>query len=96
MTKHVGLLSVESTSGSGTRFCLFIPVSDSSTTTLKFEKQAICSGSGNILVMDDDAVVPEAVEAMLETLGYEVELNSDGEEAIARYIAALQSDSPFD
>jgi CheY-like chemotaxis protein len=46
--------------------------------------------------MDDDEVVLQVVGAMLEDLGYEVELALDGQAAISRYADAWQSARSFD
>lgn len=96
MKKHEGHLAVESTPGAGTTIRFYIPASDSPATSPEAVDPTIFSGSGTILVVDDDVLVLQAVEAMLENLGYEVELAADGEEAVAKYIKARQSGRPFD
>ena len=53
-------------------------------------------GKVRVLVMDDDAVVRSVFKRMLERLGYEVELATDGDQAVALYRAALQRRQPFD
>jgi CheY-like chemotaxis protein len=51
---------------------------------------------GRILVMDDEELIRDVVSSMLEYLGYEVDLASDGQEALDKYRDALQSGSRFD
>ncbi|GAG16500.1 unnamed protein product, partial [marine sediment metagenome] len=51
---------------------------------------------GRILVMDDEQVVRKVAARMLEHIGHEVELASDGAEAIKLYKKARQKGRPFD
>lgn len=51
---------------------------------------------GRILVMDDEELIRDVVSSMLEYLGYEVELSSNGEEALQKYSKALQGEKRFD
>lgn len=46
---------------------------------------------GRVLVVDDDEAVRSSIRLTLETLGYEVDEASDGEEGVS-----LQKSSPFD
>jgi two-component system cell cycle sensor histidine kinase/response regulator CckA len=48
-----------------------------------------------ILIMDDEDLILDVVSSMLEYLGYEVELSRNGQEAIEKYSAAMQSGKPF-
>ena len=49
-----------------------------------------------ILVMDDEAALRQLLNRMLNHFGYEVELASNGEEAVEAYRNAFKSDDPFD
>jgi DNA-binding NtrC family response regulator len=49
-----------------------------------------------ILLMDDEQSVRKTVHRMLNYLGYEVEISSNGEDAIALYKKAIKSRHPFD
>ncbi|MCE5273691.1 MAG: response regulator [Deltaproteobacteria bacterium] len=51
---------------------------------------------GRILVMDDEELIRDVVSSMLEYLGYEVELSSNGQEALQKYSEALQGEKRFD
>jgi CheY-like chemotaxis protein len=53
-------------------------------------------GKGKILVMDDEELIRDVVSSMLEYLGYEVELSSNGQEAMDKYRNAVQADKRFD
>lgn len=54
------------------------------------------TGTGRILVMDDEEAVRELAIMLLSDLGYTVEAVSDGETALARYSEALESGARFD
>lgn len=54
------------------------------------------TGTGKILVMDDEKPVREIAGEMLTHLGYTVEYASDGKEAIEKYKSARASVRPFD
>jgi two-component system cell cycle sensor histidine kinase/response regulator CckA len=51
---------------------------------------------GRILVMDDEEIIRDVLNNMLEYLGYEVELSSDGLEALDKYRKAIQGGKRFD
>ena len=48
-----------------------------------------------ILIMDDELLVRLMLEKVIEHLGYDVVSVKDGEEAIAAWTVAMNSDSPF-
>lgn len=54
------------------------------------------SGNGRVLVMDDEAVIQDIMRAMLNILSYEVEIASNGEEAVELFRKAHESGRPFD
>lgn len=93
--KHGGVIQVESELGVGTRFEVYLPVSTHARAHPKPALLQPPTGSGRILVMDDDASVRELVMAALSWLGYEVELARDGAETIRRYSEALEAQRPF-
>jgi len=53
-------------------------------------------GKARILVMDDEQIIQDVLSSMLDFLGYEAEVASDGEKAIDMYRTALDSPKPFD
>lgn len=59
-------------------------------------EQAVFSGSGKILVLDDDEQVREVAGVMLTHLGCEVVLAAEGSTAIDLYKEARDSGKPFD
>ena len=53
------------------------------------------TGRGKVLVMDDEEIIRDMLSKMLPLAGYEVELTSDGAEAIERYSKAIKARKPF-
>jgi CheY-like chemotaxis protein len=49
-----------------------------------------------VLVMDDEKTVRKIAQAMLESLGYEVECTVNGDEAVELYRVRLAEGKPFD
>jgi CheY-like chemotaxis protein len=53
-------------------------------------------GGWNILLMDDELFLLELLKEALEGMNYRVELSKNGEEAIQKYEAAMESGQTFD
>lgn len=94
--QHDGYLGVESTSGSGTTFVMYIPATSAPAKKTVPADSSIIRGEGHILIMDDDRIVLGIVGAMLDHLGYDYEIAEDGETAIALYERAMLAGKPFD
>lgn len=94
--RHSGHITVESKQGNGTIFHIFLPVSGSESVCAISEEQSATRGHGKVLVMDDEKLVRDVSGEMLKALGYEVELASDGKEAIELYQRASEAGRPFD
>ena len=58
-------------------------------------KDAVLHTSGNVLLMDDDTTVLQIGSAMLNRLGFSVDTAEDGDEAIRKYLNAME-DTPYD
>lgn len=54
------------------------------------------NGGRNILLMDDELFLLELLKEALENVNYTIELSQNGEEAIQKYLAAVESDQKFD
>jgi signal transduction histidine kinase/CheY-like chemotaxis protein len=96
-SRHGGLLTAASEVGLGSTFTLYLPVStrpDDSTPEIDTGPDDLCGA--NVLVMDDDDDVRQAVAAMLTGLGCAVTVAADGEETLRRYVEARVGDRPFD
>jgi len=84
---HGGCLHFESLKGVGTTFRLSLPAREPA---VRMPPQtalmpAIPSGSGTVLLVDDEALVCRFVKEALERLGYDVVTATDGNQAIRIY-----------
>jgi two-component system, cell cycle sensor histidine kinase and response regulator CckA len=94
--RHSGCMSIESEVGSGTTVHIYLPASTRKIVPAAAPEPAEpLQGEGRILVMDDEDAIREIARALLEHLGYHVDLARDGEEAVARYREALGSNDPY-
>ena len=92
--KHNGHIAVESQSGIGTTFYIYLPASDEAVP--EKEEVKLIKGHGRILVMDDEVALRKMVGRMLEKLGYESEFAKDGAEAIQMVKEAKEAEKPYD
>lgn len=97
--EHGGILTINSTEGTGTTVTVLLPahrsVSLPSEETVPAPAPPIPPSSRRILVMEDEELLRETLAIMLRRFGYEVELTSHGEEAIARYTEATKAGRPI-
>jgi len=93
---HGGYITVQSKVSAGTTFYIYLPASRRPAPR---KEEAIgethLAGKGRILVMDDEEIIRDMLSSMLNLAGYEVELTSDGTEAIERYSKAMEARQPF-
>jgi PAS domain S-box-containing protein len=94
--QHDGLLEVASQPGQGTTFSLYLPASETQAVAPPPDEAEALTGSGRVLIMDDDDEVRSVTGAMVEQLGYRVEHAADGAEAVELYRRALAGTDPFD
>jgi CheY-like chemotaxis protein len=102
--RHNGLITVLSEPGSGTSLTIYLPASvaenapeevGESGTTGRDTLEGASVSKGSILVMDDEELIQDLMRALLDQLGYTVEVARDGDEAIALYKKAKESGHPF-
>jgi len=94
---HGGTITVESRVGSGSTFCIEIPVAAGHPVQVERPPTTRTSGHGRrVLVMDDEPLVLSVARQILKHLGYEVETASDGAEALRVFQNARESGRPFD
>ncbi len=92
--KHGGQITVQSEPGKGSVFMVYLPLTDARPQEAA-EKVPAKSGSGRILIMEDEEIVYKALRRMLKELGYEAEVTLHGAEAIAAWKTAKASGRPF-
>ena len=96
VSKHGGRLSVESKSGEGTVFRIDLPASQSAAAPEEPLGALPPSGTGRVLVMDDEENIRTLLTHVLSRLGYDVSSARDGVEAVDLYEAARESGRGFD
>lgn len=79
---HDGWISVDSELGKGTTVRIYLPVSEIEVEKPKKAEVEVATGSGTILMIEDEDVVIEVTQAMLEWLGYRVMVAKTGKDAI--------------
>jgi PAS domain S-box-containing protein len=94
--KHCGHIVVDSELGVGTTFIIYLPASRTAKMPEKRDRSQIQTGSGRILLMDDEEEVRSTTGDVLKRLGYSVEFADDGARAIEIYQNALKNGWHFD
>jgi len=94
--KHGGHIIAESELGVGTIFTFYLPASRSGKLVKKADEAILLTGTGKILLMDDEENVRQTTGDVLKRLGYRVQFAEDGERAIALYQKERASSHPFD
>lgn len=94
---HDGLITADSEPGAGTSVSCYLPAaSHLEPPSIEKTTAELHTGSGRILVMDDDSFVRSSLVKILTRLGYEVEVTQNGDDAIVRYRQSFQTEERFD
>jgi len=79
---HGGSIEVESDVGVGTAFRIYLPMTEDEATALPTATNTIIRGNGEILLVEDDAMVSRTAIATLTSFGYQVTRVPDGASAV--------------
>ena len=93
--RHEGHITVTSELQVGTAFTIFLPASLNRKPVFKDEDTNLITGTGKLLIMDDEEDIRDILGKMLSHLGYDVEFANDGAEAFTLYKNALLSRKPY-
>jgi PAS domain S-box-containing protein len=94
--RHKGTIKVDSRAGEGTTVSIFLPASAAKQKQLASKTVPGIIPRKRILLMDDEEMLNDLVKTMLEHLGYEVDIATDGETAIDLYSHALENGEDYD
>lgn len=95
ISKHGGLLAVDTEGKEGTVFSIYLPAEDMKLQAKEVERK-MATSVRRVLVMDDEEEVREVAEAILKSIGCEITQAKDGTEAMESYIRASEAGRPFD
>jgi two-component system cell cycle sensor histidine kinase/response regulator CckA len=85
---HEGLISVDSQPNRGTTFKIHFPMAPAEKQSTRSDKPAIVRGKGQrVLVVDDEPEILNAMQGLLEYLGYQPEFASSGKEGLEKFMA---------
>jgi CheY-like chemotaxis protein len=87
---HNGIIDVKSTENVGTHFRIYFPISEEKVEKNVVKKENLISGSGTLLIVDDEEMIKETLKGMLESLNYKVIFAKDGRNALKIYKSRLE------
>ncbi len=94
--KHDGHIVCTSKPGEGTTFTIYLPASHHKVSSHHRDSEPLKTGSGSLLIMDDEEIIRKIIAKMVNKLGYDCTVVKDGYEALAAYKKAFEDGKPFD
>ena len=94
--KHGGHISVSSVVGEGTIFRLLLPQANQPAEAEVRRTPILRTGTGRVLLMDDDPDISRLAAGMLASLDYKYDVARNGEDAIALYNRYMKLGRPYD
>jgi len=85
---HHGFIDLQSSASDGTTIHVFLPVAEGPPENDSVTVATARSGSGRILVVDDEEIIRDIASQLLTKLGYTVTTATDGQDAVDRYTLA--------
>jgi two-component system, cell cycle sensor histidine kinase and response regulator CckA len=95
VSRHEGHIEVASEQGKGTVVDIYLPASQKDVRKEKPASKNAKQRALRILVMDDEEMIREYMAAICNSLGYDVVIVQNGEEAVQRFIVESKGDHPF-
>ncbi|MHA2001418.1 MAG: PAS domain S-box protein [Promethearchaeota archaeon] len=94
---HGGKITVESKINYGTTFSIYLPASNKKTSMESTsEKKQLKSGSGKILIMDDEPEIQLMLDKILHKLGFSAHFVNNGYDVIEAYNRARRKNEAYD
>ncbi len=85
---HGGSIRVESEENAGATFRIFLPLAEEQAEDARpRQRDEPITGTGGVLVVDDEPIVRSTAGELLRNLGYSVIVASDGAEALEAFVA---------
>jgi len=91
INRHDGIIDVESESGKGSTFSIYLPATIDTISTTNEKPAKRHTGSGTFLVMDDEKIIRELMKKMLGSLGYTVVLKENGQDTIDFFTVEIKA-----
>jgi PAS domain S-box-containing protein len=82
---HNGYILVDSAPGDGTRFRIYLPMSDKTVATEKNIRSGLVMGNEVILLIDDEEMVADVCSQLLQEIGYRVFVARSGAEGLEMF-----------
>ncbi len=93
--RHEGAINVQSEPGTGTTFQVYLPASDEPGAGDEEPRVRTHSGSGRILVMDDEEGVRNLLSTALQSAGYTVVCRENGQDTIEVFVREKEEEKSF-
>lgn len=84
---HKGFIELDSTPGNGCEFRVYFPLSQQEAQPEATRNEIIPTGTGHILVVDDEPTLINLCRQMLEKLGYQVSTALNSKEGLADFMS---------
>jgi len=95
ITRHGGAIDVKSELGKGTIFTIYLPACQKPYVETPENGSIKHTGTGRILVLDDELPLRELMSLMLESFGYSVIGKENGKAAFEAFLEAKRGTDPF-
>lgn len=86
LKQHKGNIYVESQPRKGSNFMVYLPVSEWDTSEIAESELELRTGSGTILVVDDEENLRQVLQRALENMGYQVISAATTKEAVQQFV----------